>query len=71
MQALLGVALELDRLLAVALDARDALGADAQVRLPQVARQDHQQQQENTELEEDRRVDVDELRLMRLWSRRK
>jgi hypothetical protein len=56
-------------LLAVTLDARDALGPDAQVRLPEKLAQHQEQNQENSQLNEHRVVDVDELRLVRLWRR--
>ena len=68
-QPLLRVGLQLHGLLAVALDARDALGAHAQVRLPEELVQHEHQEQENPELDEDRVVDVNELRLVRLGSR--
>src|SRR6185369_1962736 len=68
-QPLLSINVEARRLLAVALDPRDALGAHAQVRLPEEARQDEQREEKNPELNEQRSVDVDELRLMRLGSR--
>ena len=70
-QPLLRVGLQPHRLLAVALHARHPLGPHAQVRLPEELPENEHQHQEDPELQENRSVDVDELRLVRLGSRRK
>ena len=57
------------RLLPVALDARHPLVTHAQVRLPQESVQHHHGQQEEPELNEERAVQIDELRLVRLGRR--
>ncbi len=57
--------------LPVALDARHALAANAQVRPPEQPPEHERQEQEDPQLDEDRLVEIDELRLMRRSAPRK